>query len=233
MTLEFVRSLTDDPRILAFAELYCEKSAARKRGSEPLAPLSKALIFSNVNSIREDSPKEAAAAPFANAILYDCLTQDKPDAIVIYMALLETIHQLGCGAPNAGKRVDNLKLALAYTAQKNTDVDQGEFYLQDLIKPDLLDSIRVKAEEILSHVPPKQLKEFLTTDSASISGSAGSYLSFFGIPPRDIVKNIHQSAPAGSSRAALIVACAKNAEIRNCETPTQGLLRLADILAAK
>jgi hypothetical protein len=163
------------------------------------------------------------------AVLYDCLTQDKPEALVIYMAVLEMLQQLDTGATNAKQLLDNFRLVLDHSARR-----EGNFTgIAPLLQEDFIQAVRVKVEECLARVSPTHIRDYVlgTTTAPAPTSSVGCFLSFYGIPPRDIVQFVFKTMESSKSRASFIAGCAKLKEMKSdAAVSPAALIKLASIL---
>ncbi|TPX34860.1 hypothetical protein SmJEL517_g02637 [Synchytrium microbalum] len=92
---DVVTSLSSDPQLVAFLNTFC-------RVSQP------------------QHPESVQFASFCTDVLYECLTQDKPEALTVYMNIFNTLNQLGSlvssdrGLVRAMNEFWNLKLVVWY-----------------------------------------------------------------------------------------------------------------------
>lgn len=87
----FITSFSSDPQILAFTHYFC------------------------INS--EESSSDMAA--YCTRVLYECLTQDKPEMITVYLWIHQTVKTIYHRHADA-RTVTNLKMVIQFCSQKST-----------------------------------------------------------------------------------------------------------------
>ena len=115
--LDVIQSFTDDLRILGFAQYFCEGKSNRQLQNQCLNGTSLSQLYTD--------------------ILYECLTQEKPESIALHVSLLHLLRSLEEESSLASTWT--LRLVLDYYESKKCE--KGQKDRQSLLNQEFLDSI--------------------------------------------------------------------------------------------
>jgi anaphase-promoting complex subunit 1 len=140
MKSDFIRSFSQDPNLLAFAKHFCEEPEAKRATVDEDAAVKRPASNAYVHGLSFSS--------FCTAVLYECLTRDKPEMLQTYLALYLSLSALDSDAASSEEATAqslpltlwNIKLLLEYYNHHNPGED-------GLIQPTFLLSIdrRIRA----------------------------------------------------------------------------------------
>jgi anaphase-promoting complex subunit 1 len=162
---DFISAFSADPSILAFAQLFCTTS------------------HSSTNNNHHD------ASGFYTSVLYECLTQEKPEMVGTYLSLYHTVNNM-CSEPNP-LAMSNVKLIMAFYSSNTNALWQQQH--SPLISLSFLETLRNAIEKTFSDLQMKSYwPQFLQgTGNEGITANRSvsmkdrlfrCYLCFSGIP---------------------------------------------------
>ena len=147
-SVENFRSFSADPKVLAFTEIFCKLLEQDPTMERPLSRFEALSPPRNKGLRGEDGSPDSLFAEFCTSVLYECLTDDKTEAIFTYLSLYKAARTV----LTATTSLDIANLHIVFSFYKEGRLEN--------LRNDEADRMR-DAEDAFSNIRPLIQKEFL------------------------------------------------------------------------
>lgn len=192
---DFVQTFSADPDVIAFANHFCQPSSTTSLAAPSSTDESQALSTASF---------ENEITAFCMSILYECLVQDKPEMLSVYLSLYHRLHDY-CSSVSPAKLltiraseiVDLVWDVKCLDAFYEGSIRKIENDNEPLIRKEFLEMVKVRFEEWLMGLEQdetfrRDLKDYfakLEVTSPQVSSALGSYLTFKQVPcPSELLR---------------------------------------------
>eukprot|EP00058_Branchiostoma_floridae_P024785 XP_002610275.1 hypothetical protein BRAFLDRAFT_92999 [Branchiostoma floridae] len=200
VTAEEVKSFSSDPNVEAFADYFC--------------------------TVKTDTEKEQEKLSCVASLLYECITQEKPDLVPTHLAAMQVVDSLQVCPSSLQLAQVKLLLAFHKAAQQ-----QGQDRGRPLLSDEFLLSLRSKIDSCLDqwlkrsgHAVGRYIREGVI---APDDGLLSCFLVFYSIPPHhQLVQSGISMATDGSLSIPELVL-----RLKELSLPTSSLIKMLSALS--